>query len=50
MSTEVLDASRGTAIWAFNLFRQDALTQLLNDLLAVEKTGIDEEVCQHVQT
>ena len=50
MSTQALDASRGTAVWAFNLFRQDALTQLLNDLLAVEKTGINEDICHQVQT
>lgn len=50
MANEILDASTGTAIWAFNQFRQDALTQLLNDLLAVERTGISEDICSQVQT
>ena len=50
MTTQTLDASRGTALWAFNSFRQDALSQLLKDLLSVEKTGIDIEKCEKVQT
>jgi len=50
MTTQTLDASRGTALWAFNSFRQDALSQLLRDLLSVEKTGIDIEKCEKVQT
>jgi hypothetical protein len=50
MTTQALDVSRGTAMWAFNLFRQDALSQLLKDLLAIEKLGIDDEKCEKVQT
>ncbi|WP_417386478.1 hypothetical protein [Gimesia sp.] len=49
MSNESFDASRGTALWAFNQFKQDALTQLLQDLVEVEETGISEEVCLKVQ-
>lgn len=44
-----LDASRGTAIWAFNLFRSDALSQLLQDLLRLEKSGLTEDKCEKVQ-
>ncbi|MET0118953.1 MAG: hypothetical protein ABW090_16140 [Sedimenticola sp.] len=44
-----LDVRRGTATWAFNRFRSDALSKILNDLLALENTGLDENICEKVQ-
>ena len=43
------DTSIGTEIWAFNRFRQDALSQFLKDILALEKTGIEEEDCEKIR-
>lgn len=42
-SNNVLDATRGTAIWGFNQFREDALVQLMIDLLDKESCGLDRE-------
>ncbi len=39
----------GTAMHLFNCFRSDALSQILNDLLALERQGIDESVCQRIR-
>jgi hypothetical protein len=41
--------ARGTAIWAFNQFRQDALVSLMNDLVAIEDTGLTANQCKEVQ-
>jgi hypothetical protein len=50
MNTEVtIDASRGTALWGINLFRADALSQLMNDLLHREKVGLLDEQCEKVK-
>lgn len=51
MTTQVqpADTSTGTAIWAFNRFRQDALSQFLKDILALEKTGIEEHECKKIR-
>jgi hypothetical protein len=38
-----VDASRGTVVWGFNRFRSDALVQLLNDLLDLERVGLSDE-------
>lgn len=45
----LLDASRGSALWAFNQFRTDALTQLLNDLTALEQVGLKIDQCDRVK-
>jgi hypothetical protein len=45
----VIDASRGTALWGINLFRADALSQLMNDLLYREKVGLLDEQCDKVK-
>jgi hypothetical protein len=39
----------GTAMHLFNCFRSDALSQILNDLLILEKTGIQDHVCEKIQ-
>ena len=44
-----LGATKGTAVWAFDRFRSDALSKILNDLLVLERTGIDEDICKKVQ-
>jgi hypothetical protein len=44
-----LDASRGTALWGLNWFRRDALTALLDDLLDMQRTGVDDAICGHVK-
>ena len=44
-----LDASRGTVLWGFNHFRSEALVNLLNDLLALERVGLDEKNCEQVK-
>ena len=43
-----VNAVRGTNIWAINRFREDALVQLLNDLVDNERKGLGEN-CLHVQ-
>lgn len=50
MSTDItVDASRGTALWGINLFRSDALSQLMNDLLHRERIGLLDEQCDKVK-
>ena len=50
MSNELtIDASRGTGLWGINLFRADALSQLMNDLLYREKVGLHDEQCDKVK-
>jgi hypothetical protein len=44
-----IDTRRGTAIWAFNEFRRDALTNLLDDLLNLEQQGLPDEMCAQVK-
>lgn len=34
---------RGTASWAFDRLREDALVQLLNDLVAAQRRGLEKE-------
>lgn len=46
---EEIQASRGTPLWGINLFRADALSQLLNDLLEQEKVGLKRDECDKVK-
>lgn len=46
----VVDARRGTALWGINRFRSDALVELLNDLVDLERVGLEEKYCSHVKT
>lgn len=45
-----LDTRRGSKVWAFNYFRSQVLTGLLNDLSDSEQNGIDDAHCQQIQT
>ncbi len=45
-----VDARRGTPLWGVNSLRSDALTNLLDDLFLLEKSGLDDEQCQKVKT
>jgi hypothetical protein len=39
----------GSAVHLFNCFRSDALSQILNDLLSLERHGLKDEVCNKIQ-
>ena len=47
---QIVDGSRGTVLWGFNRFRSDALVQLLNDLLDLERDGLPDSKCELVRT
>lgn len=40
---------KNTAVWGFDIFRQDALPRLLDDLGATNQKGIPEEICDLVK-
>ena len=40
---------RGTAIWALNRYREDALTSLMDDLIELEADGLPDGECQLVR-
>src|SRR4051794_6039130 len=40
-----LSAERGTTVWAVNSLRSDALVALLDDLVALEDFGLEEDRC-----
>jgi hypothetical protein len=44
-----VDNTRGSMLWSFNYFRQNILTNLLDDLYDLEATGMDDQVCVKVQ-
>ena len=46
--TEAL-ADRGTALWGVNRFRSDALGSFLDDLVALEEFGLEENLCRAVR-
>lgn len=43
-----LKAERGTALWAMNYFRSDGLSNLLDDLVDVQSTGLEKVQCEAV--
>lgn len=45
----LLDASRGTVLWAINHFRTRALGALVEDLSALEERGLRRKECDKVQ-
>lgn len=49
VSLRIHDASRGTLTYAFNQFRGNMITSLLNDLITLENEGLDEDTCIIVQ-
>ncbi len=44
-----IDGTRGSVLWGFNRFRSDALVQLLNDLLWLERGGLPDAKCELVK-
>jgi hypothetical protein len=45
----MFDASQGSVLWGFNKFRSDALVELLNDLVELEKEGLPDQKCTKVR-
>jgi hypothetical protein len=44
-----VDNTQGSTLWAFNRFRSDVLTTLLNDLSRHEARGIDDVTCARIK-
>lgn len=42
-------AARGTTLYAYNYYKANVLTSLLNDLIALENEGIAEDYCKIVK-
>ena len=49
MSEKVQPGVRGSALWALNRYRRDALTSLLDDLVSAEEDGFQPEECRLVR-
>lgn len=49
-SNREIDNRRGSKLWAFNHFRSPILTSLLNDLVDLEKDGLEDQYCNKVRT
>jgi len=45
-----VDNTRGSTLWHFNYFRQSILTNLLDDLYDLESTGLDDKICNRIQS
>ena len=45
-----VDNTRGSTLWSFNYFRQNILTNLLDDLYDLEATGMEDNVCSKIQS
>jgi hypothetical protein len=45
-----VDNTRGAPLWAFNYFRSQVLTNLLNDLVNHEADGFSQEYCDRITT
>ncbi len=46
--SRAVDNTRGSPLWAFNYFRSQVLTNLLNDLVDHENAGLSQEYCDKV--
>ena len=49
VQTQPFDASRGSSVWAFQQFSEDALSNFLRDLLHAEKEGFTALQCERTQ-
>ena len=49
-SSREVDNRRGSKLWAFNHFRSPILTSLLNDLVDLEREGLEDSYCNKVAT
>jgi hypothetical protein len=47
-ASRAVDNTRGTALWSFNYFRSQVLTNLLNDLVDHETDGFSQEYCDQI--
>jgi hypothetical protein len=45
-----INARQGTIVWGINALRSDGLTRLLDDLVDLENTGLEQKQCAHVKT
>jgi hypothetical protein len=45
-----VDNTSGSPLWAYNYIRTRILTSLLNDLVALEKTGLEDQYCDMLST
>ncbi len=46
--SRAVDNTRGSPLWAFNYFRSQVLTHLLNDLVDCEAAGFSPEYCDKI--
>ncbi len=47
--TRTVDNTRGSTLWSFNFIRTRILTDLLNDLMELEKSGVNDSTCDEIQ-
>ncbi len=45
-----VDARRGSPLWAYNHYRMLILTRLLDDLVDLEQTGLEDRPCQLISS
>jgi hypothetical protein len=45
-----VDNSTGSPLWAYNFLRTRVLTSLLNDLVTLEQTGLEDRYCDMIST
>ena len=44
-----VDNTRGSTLWSFNYFRENILTNLLNDIYDLKSTGLEDDICKKIQ-
>jgi hypothetical protein len=49
-ANRAVDNTSGSPLWAYNYIRTRILTSLLNDLVALEKTGLEDRYCDMLST
>ena len=49
-NSRTVDNAQGTKLWAFNHFRSPMLTSLLNDLVNLERHGLEDKYCDKLAT
>lgn len=48
-SSRQVDNTRGSMLWAYNNYRTNIMTSLLNDLIELENRGLDDNYCRIVR-